>query len=216
MSEFVLYSYFRSSASFRVRIAMNLKGLKYDYRAVHLIKGGGEQMKDDYARLNPSKQVPVLVHKGVAIGQSMAIIDYLDHIQPTPRLFPDDAMMRALTMQACEIVNSGVQPFVNVSTTNYLRDVLKLDEATRSKWLVDWLTQGSATLETFLNPHAKEFAMGSSVSAADCFLRPHFFAFDRFKVGTENFPTLARLKQTYSNADAFVQAQPDKQPDFEA
>lgn len=213
MSEFVLYSYFRSSASFRARIALNLKGLKYEYRAIHLLKGG--QFQDEYARLNPSKQVPTLIHNNQAIGQSMAIIDYLDSVQPTPRLFPSDTLKRALVTQACEIVNSGVQPFGNTSTMSYLRDVLKLDEAARTAWLKHWLTNGHRTLEAFLKPHARDFAMGSEVSAADCFVLPHLVSAERFNVPYDDFPTLVRLKQTYLNGDAFKKAMPDQQPDFE-
>jgi maleylacetoacetate isomerase len=215
MGGFVLYSYFRSSASFRARIALNLKGIKYDYRAVHLLKGGGEQFNDEYARLNPSKQVPVLIHNGHAIGQSMAIVEYLDHVAPTPRLFPEDPSRRALVTQACEIVNSGAQPFVNLSALNYMRDVLKVDESGRTQWTMHWLDNGLRTLEQFLKPCAAEFAMGSQVTAADCFVRPHFFTCDRFKVSIDDYPTLARLRETYSKADAFLRAEPSQQPDFE-
>jgi maleylpyruvate isomerase len=215
VSEFVLYSYFRSSASFRARIALNLKGIEYDYRAVHLLKGGGEQLKDDYARLNPSKQVPTLVHGGRAIGQSMAIIDYLDHVKPMPRLFPEDPLRRALVIQACEIINSGVQPLGNIGTTGYLRDVLKIDEDARKKWVVHFLTNGHRALEAFLAPHAREFAMGSEASAADCFVLPHLFSAERFGAPYDDYPTLVRLKQTYVNVAAFKRAMPDQQPDFE-
>jgi maleylacetoacetate isomerase len=180
VSEFTLFSYFRSSASFRARIALNLKGIAYDTHAVHLLKGGGEQFQSSYQKLNPSKQVPTLVHNGKSIGQSMAIIDYLDAVHPKPRLFPSDPLQRAYVTQACEIVNSGIQPFGNTSTMTYLKDVLKIDEETRKKWLTHWLSGGSRTLEAFLAPRAKMFAMGESVTAADCFVLPHLFSSERF------------------------------------
>jgi len=213
MSEFVLYSYYRSSASFRARIALNLKGIQFEYRAIHLLKGA--QLQDDYARLNPSKQVPTLIHQGQAIGQSMAIIDYLDSVQPTPRLFPSEPLRRALVTQACEIINSGVQPFGNTATIAYMRDVLKLDDATRAAWVKHWLTNGHQALEKFLAPHARDFAMGTEVTAADCFVLPHLFSAERFGAPYDDFPTLKRLKQTYMNGDAFKKAMPDQQPDFE-
>lgn len=213
MSEFVLYSYYRSSASFRARIALNLKGIKYEYRAVHLLKG--EQFTEDYADMNPSKQVPTLVHNGRVFAQTMAILDYLDSVQPSPRLFPEDPNQRALVTQACEIVNSGTQPLVNTATTAYLRDVLKLDEATRSAWLKHWLTSGSRALEGFLSKHSKSYAIGDNVSAADCFVMPHLFACSRFGAPIDEFPTLVALHQTYKSSRDFVEAMPDKQPDFE-
>jgi maleylacetoacetate isomerase len=216
VSEFVLYSYFRSSASFRVRIALGLKDIKYDYRAVHLLKGGGEQFKDDYAKLNPSRQVPTLVHDGVAIGQSMAIIDYLDAIQPTPHLFPKDPLKRALVTQACEIVNSGAQPFGNTSTMTYLRDVLKLDDGARKAWVAHWLSNGSRTLENLLSKQAGDFAFANEVTAADCFVLPHLFSCERFGAPYDDCPTLLRLKKTYMNGEAFKRAMPDQQPDYEA
>lgn len=215
MSELILYSYFRSSASFRVRIALNLKSLAYDYHAVHLLKGGGEQFQSDYEKLNPSKQVPTLIHKGTAIGQTMAIIDYLDTVQPSPRLFPTVPLERALVTQACEIVNSSIQPFGNTSTMNYLKDVLKLDEPTRKAWLAHWLSGGSKTLELFLAPHAKQFAMGDHVTAVDCFVLPHLVSSERFGAPYNDCPTLVRLRETYANTDAFRNAMPEQQPDFE-
>ncbi len=209
----VLYSYYRSSASFRARIALNLKGLAYEYRAIHLLKGA--QMTDEYAKLNPAKQVPTLIHEGQAIGQTMAIIDYLDHVQPTPRLFPDEPLKRALITQACEIINSGVQPLANTSTTVYLKDVLKLDEATRANWVRHWLTNGHRMLETFLANHAGDFAFGSTVSAADCFVLPHLVSAERFGAPYDDYPILKRLRATYAAGDAFKRAMPDQQPDFE-
>jgi maleylpyruvate isomerase len=216
VNEFALFSYFRSSASFRARIALNLKGITYDYKAVHLLKEGGEQFNPEYAKLNPSRQVPTLIHKGVAIGQTMAIIDYLDSVQPTPRLFPTAPGQRAFVTQACEIVNSGIQPFGNTATMNYLKDVLKLDEDARKKWLSHWLSNGSRTLEAFLAPRAKDFAMGNEVSAADCFVFPHLISSERFGARYEDgCPTLIRLRKTYMQTEPFRMAMPDQQPDFE-
>ncbi len=215
MSEFVLYTYFRSSASFRVRIAMKLKKLTYDYRAVHLLKDGGEQFKPEYANLNPSREVPTLVHNGKNIAQSMAILDYLDHLHPTPKLFPDDAAQRALVIQACEIINSGTQPMVNTRITKYLTEKMGVTEDAKNVWVKFHLEHGTQTLEAFLQPHAGAFAFGDDVSAADCFVLPHLVSAERFGASTANCPTLARLKDNYMKIEAFTQSMPDKQPDFQ-
>lgn len=193
---------------------MNLKGLNYDYRPVHLLKGA--QFADEYAALNPSKQVPTLIHDGRAVAQSVAIIDYLDGINAEPRLFPVDAYARALVMQACEIVNSGVQPFGNTATMRYLKDVLGLDETARNAWLMQWLGNGSRTLEKFLAPHAGTYAFGDSPTAADCFVQPHLFGCSRFNVPFDDCPTLTRLAKTYMANEAIAAAHPSKQPDFES
>ena len=215
MSDFILYTYFRSSASFRVRIAMKLKKLKYDYRAVHLLKDGGEQFKPGYADLNPSREVPTLVHNGKNIAQSMAILDYLDHVQPTPKLFPDDANKRALVIQACEIINSGTQPLVNTRITKYLTEKMGATEDLKNTWVKYHLEHGSDTLEVFLKPHAGTFAFGNEVTAADCFVLPHLISSERFGANISASPTLMRLKDHYMKIEAFAESMPDKQLDFQ-
>ncbi len=213
MNDFALYTYFRSSASFRVRIAMKLKNLSYDYHAVHLLKEGGEQFKNSYDKLNPSQEVPTLVHKGKAIAQSMAIIDYLDALHPTPKLFPTDPYARALVIQACEIINSGTQPFVNTRIVKILTGAMGLREELKNKWVKDALEHGSRALEAFIAPHATAFALGSEVSAADCFILPHLISSDRFGGLYADCPTLCRLKENYLKSEAFALSMPDKQPD---
>lgn len=215
MNNFILYTYFRSSASFRVRIAMKLKKLTYEYRAVHLLKDGGEQFKPGYAELNPSREVPTLVHNGKNIAQSMAIIDYLDHVEPAPRLFPDDPMKRALVIQACEIVNSGTQPMVNTRVINYLTEKMSVSPEAKATWIKYHLEHGSQTLEAFLKPHAAKFALGNEATAADCFILPHLVSSDRFGASYANCPTLLKLKEAYMQIEAFKASMPDKQPDFQ-
>lgn len=212
-NEFVLYSYFRSSASFRVRIAMNLKGLPYEYKAVHLLNEGGEQFKEDYRELNPSRQVPTLIHQGRAIGQSMAIIDYLDRVKPEPALFPADAFQRALVMQACEIVNSGVQPIHNLKVLQELERSFGADTEDKNEWASLWIEEGCHALEKFLAPRSGRFAFGDTVSAADCFIVPHLANVKRFNVNMAPFPTLARIGENCLALEAFRKAAPDVQPD---
>jgi maleylacetoacetate isomerase len=213
MANFALYSYFRSSASFRVRIALNLKKISYEYRAVHLLNNGGEQHSSNYVALNPSHQVPTLVHDGRVIGQSMAIIDYLDQIHPEPALFPADPFDRALVIQACEVVNSGIQPIHNLKVLQELETRFGADQSQRDAWARKWIESGLEVLEVFLKPHAGAFAFGGLVSAADCFIAPHFANANRYKISLDSYPTLVRLCSTYDQHDAFIRASPAQQPD---
>lgn len=215
MKEFTLYSYFRSSASYRVRIALNLKGIDYDYKAVHLINGGGEQHNEDYRKLNPSREVPTLIHEGKILGQSMAIIDYLDRVRPTPRLFPDDPYQRALVVQVCEIVNSGVQPVHNLRVLAELGKRFGADQAQRDDWAAHWINYGLETLETVLKAHAGTYCFGNEPTAADCFLVPQLANANRFKVSLDRFPTLQRLR-AMMQTEPFRKAAPDVQPDTPA
>lgn len=212
--EFVLYNYFRSSASYRVRIAMNLKGLEFDYRPVHLVNNGGEQYSAEYAALNPSREVPTLVHKGQVIAQSIAILDYLEQVAPTPRLYSADPYKRALALQACEIINSGAQPIGNLRVQKLLTEKFGATETQKEEWTKYWIRYGLETMEAFLKPHAGKFCIGNEVSAADCFLIPHLFNADRFTVPTENYPTLLRVRANCEALTAFKKAAPDQQPDF--
>jgi len=213
LSQFILYSYFRSSASHRVRIALTLKGIDYEYRAVHLLNNGGEQHTDDYRRLNPSREVPTLIHDGHTIGQSMAIIDYLDHVKPEPRLFPEDAKRRALVVQACEIVNSGIQPVTNLRVLQRLGQQFKADQQMINEWVMHWLSYGFEALENFLKPHAGKYAFGDEVSAADCYLIPQCWGADRYKFSLEPYPTLLKIRQNCEALEAFKKAAPTVQPD---
>ena len=213
MSDFILYSYFRSSASHRVRIALGLKGIAYEYRAVHLLNGGGEQKKAEYRQLNPSGHVPTLVHKGRAIGQSMAIIDYLDHVSPAIRLFPQDPYERALIVQTCEIVNSGIQPIINLSVLQELEKRYGVDQDGKNHWSQHWNGYGLEALETFLRSHAGTYAFGDRLTAADCFLEPQFTNADRYKVSLAPYPTLSKIRANYARVEAFAKAAPGVQPD---
>ena len=217
MPEFTLYSYFRSSASMRVRIALNLKKIEYQYRAVHLTKDGGEQFAAEYARLNPSREVPTLVHNGRAIGQSVAIIDYLERIRPEPRLFPRDPYLHAVALQACEIINSGSQPIHNHRVDHELERVFGANKQHIHDWTAYWIKYGLDTLEEFLRPYAGEYCIGNEISAADCFLIPHLSNARRFKLDLERYPKLMRAARACESQDAFKQAamgaQPDTPPD---
>ncbi len=212
MAEFTLYGYFRSSASHRVRIAMNLKNLKYDYKPVHLINNGGEQHNQEYKKLNPSEQVPTLVHNGKALGQSMAIVQYLDEVAPEHRLLPTDPFEKAKVIQFCEIINSGIQPLHNLAVTDELGR-LGLDEKARGEWITVAISKGLNALEAFLKETAGTYCFGGSLSAADAFLVPQVFSAKRFNTSTDNYPTVMRVFENCCKLDAFKAAEPLNQPD---
>lgn len=212
MSEFTLYGYFRSSASHRVRIAMNLKNLKYDYKAVHLINNGGEQHNQEYKKLNPSEQVPTLVHNGKALGQSMAIVQYLDDVSPSTPLFPNDPFEKARVIQFCEIINSGIQPLHNLAVTDDLGR-RGLDEKARGEWVIHVISKGLSALESFLKDTAGTYCFGGQLTAADAFLVPQVFSAKRFNTPTDQYPNVMRVFENCCKLEAFKNAEPMNQPD---
>ena len=212
-NNFVLYSYFRSSASYRVRIALNLKRINYEYRAVPLLNKGGAQHSEEYRKLNPSNQVPTLIHGDHVIGQSMAIIDYLDQIKPEPLLFPKGAFQRALVIQACEVINSGAQPLHNLRVLQELEKRFAATEAQKNEWTAFWIATSLTALENLLSKHAGNFCFGQRVTAADCFLIPHLANADRFQVPLDPYPKLTRIRATCASINEFQKASPLSQPD---
>lgn len=212
MSDFVLYSYFRSSASYRVRIAMALKDLDYDYVGIHLLNNGGEQHKPEYRALNPSREVPTLIHQGKVIAQSVAIFEYLDEIGTKPRLFPQDPYQRALVRQFCETINC-VQPLQNLRTTQYMKSELKLSEEQTQGWLNHWLGRALESIEAQLEKHSGRFCFGNEITAADCFLVPQVFAAHRLGIDLSPYTKIRQLNEALEKNEAFQKAHPIRQPD---
>ncbi|WP_070107978.1 maleylacetoacetate isomerase [Burkholderia plantarii] len=212
-----LYGYFRSSASYRVRIALHLKGLPFDYRAVHMLRGGGEQLRDDYRALNPDALVPTLVDGNTTLQQSLAIIEYLDEIAPEPPLLPrapaERACVRAIALQiACEI-----HPLDNLRVLRYLKRTLGVADEAKNAWYRHWITKGFATLETRLanDPRTGRLAYGNTPTLADCCLIPQLYNAQRFGVDLAPYPTLVRIHDHAMTLDAFRAAAPEAQPDAE-
>lgn len=211
---FKLYNYFRSSASYRARIALNLKGIAFEYVPVHLIQDGGQQHRPEYRAVNPAGHVPTLEHDGFRVAETMAILQYLDDVQPTPRLFPTDARTRATVIQICELINSGIQPLGNLKVTKYLSKTLGLPKEIVDGWSRHWIEEGFRALEQVLAGCAGRHAVGDEITAADVYVVAQCFTARRFGVKVEDYPNLARVDAAASALEAFARAHPDKQPDW--
>ena len=208
-----LYSYFRSSAAYRVRIALAWKGLGFDYRAVHLVKG--EQRAPDYARRNPARLVPWLVDGEVEIGQSLAIIEYLDETHPEPPLLPPYPAGRARVRSLALGIACEIHPLNNQRVLGYLTGELKLDEAAKLAWYRHWVAQGLDTLERQLaaDPQTGRCCHGDTPTLADLALVPQMFNAERFDCPLDAYPTLRRITAHCRSLPAFQAAAPSACPD---
>jgi len=212
----LLYTYFRSSASYRVRIALDLKGLPYTSVPVHLLKDGGQQHSPEYATLNPAQLVPTLVDGGQTIGQSLAIMEYLDEAYPaTPALLPSGSRARARVRGLAHSIACDVHPLNNLRVLQYLDEVLKVGEAARNNWYRHWITLGFTALEAMLakSPDTGEFCHGNTPTLADCCLVPQIANSRRFDTPLQAFPTIRRIEEACLALDAFAKAGPQFQPD---
>lgn len=213
----ILHTYWRSSSAYRVRIALGLKGLSYEPRFVHLVRGGGEQHRPEFKAKNPRGQIPVLEledgGKTVILLQSLPIIEYLEERFPSPPLLPREPLLRARARELAEIVNSGMQPFQNTGTTNFLAEVAP--ELERSRWYQHFLGLGLATLEARARELAGRFLTGNDVSIADVLLVPQLYAARRVGVALDPFSTLLRVEAECAKLEGFAAAHPDRQPDRE-
>lgn len=209
MSRPILYDYAKSSAAYRVRIGLNLKGVDYDSRQVNLLDS--EQKGDAYRALNPQGLVPMLEVDGQRITQSLAILVFLDQAYPEPRLMPadpfDGAHVRAMAMTiACDI-----HPLNNLRVLKYLSGPLGLDQAQRDAWYAHWISEGFAALEALAAPRAGDFLFGDTPSLADVCLVPQMFNARRFNVPVDAYPTLLRADANAAALEPFAAAHPDRQ-----
>jgi maleylacetoacetate isomerase len=215
LSRMKLHSYFRSSASFRVRIALELKGLAYDYVPVHLPRG--DHKKPDYAALAPERLVPILEVDGRLLSQSMAIIEYLDETQPGPALMPTDADGRARVRALAQLVACEIHPVNNLRVVKYLLRELKLDEATKNTWYNHWCREGLEAFERQLaQGPASKFCFGDTPTLADCCLVPQIFNARRFDMPFDGLTRTMAVFDACMALPAFQKAQPSACPDFEA
>ena len=209
-----LYSYFRSSAAFRVRIALNLKGIAYQTLPIHLIKDGGRHRQAEYRAVNPHMRVPALVAPdGKVLFQSLAIIEYLDEIAPEPPLLPKDPIARAHVRGLADIVACDIHPMNNLGSLRYLKHELHQEQPAIDAWYHHWVIDGFTALETLVQ--ASPYAFGPEVTLADVFLIPQVANARRLKVPLDAFPKIVGIEEACLKLSAFDRARPENQPDAE-
>lgn len=210
-----LYNYFRSSASFRVRIALELKGLPYDYVPIHLVKG--EHKKEDYLKVSPTRLVPALVTDGGdVLGQSMAIIEYLDETSPAVPLLPKDPLDRARVRALAQLVACEIHPLNNLRVLKYLVNELKLDEETKNQWYRHWVREGLEAFERELAQRpASTYCFGETPTLADCCLVPQIFNGRRVNANYDGLTRTMAAFEACMKLPAFQKAQPSSCPDNE-
>jgi maleylpyruvate isomerase len=216
-NKLVLHNYFRSSAAYRVRIAMNLKDLDYDYVPVHLTRDGGMQFKEPYKAMNPQQLVPLLGDEGFQLSQSLAIIEYLDEKFPTRPLIPASLEGKARVRQIALAISCDIHPLQNLRVLKYLTGKLGLSEETKIDWIHHWLSLGLDALEADLSRSKLrgKFCYGDSPTMADCALVPQMFSAARFGVDTSSYPTLSAIYQTCEQVSEIAAANPSRQIDAE-
>jgi maleylacetoacetate isomerase/maleylpyruvate isomerase len=208
-----LYTYFRSSAAFRVRIALNLKGLRYEPLFIHLAKG--EHRKPEYTRLNPQGLLPTLeLDDGTRLNQSLAIIEYLEEKHPRPPLLPSDAVGKARVRALSELIACEIHPLNNLRVLQHLKRSLGQSEEQVNAWYRHWIADGLAKLEAELDATAK-FAYGDAPTMADCCLAPQIFNAKRYDCDLAPYPKTLRAFEQCMRLEAFDRAQPARQPDAE-
>ena len=218
-----LYTYWRSSAAYRVRIALNLKGLPYESVPKHLLRDGGEQKKADYLALNPQGLVPALADDGFVVPQSLAICEYLEEIHPEPRLLPGSARDRAIVRGMALAIACDTHPLNNVPIVGYLRREFGADDAAVQQWMAHWIGRGFIALERWVgslagapsDPSQQPFCFGSQVTLADVCLVPQMYNARRFGVDVSPYPRLAAICAHAEAMPAFAAARPEAQPDAE-
>ena len=211
-----LYGYWRSSATYRVRIAMNLKGLDYEYVPVHLVKEGGEQTHEVFKRLNPAQLVPALVDddEDFVLNQSLSIIEYLDEKYPdTCCLIPEHALERARVRGLAHDIAMEMQPLGNLRVLNALRDDFNADDEDIAAWVRKWSEKGFQAIERRLQTQAGKYCFDFNVTMADVCLVPQVCIAKRFKLDMTPFPLISKIVDNCLALDAFEKARPENQPD---
>ena len=209
MAQAILYDYYRSSAAYRVRIALNMKGVDYESRPVNLLES--EQRSEEYRALNPQGFVPMLEIDGQRLTQSLAIINYLDLRFPTQPLLPARAAERAHVVAMAMAVACDIHPLNNLRVLKYLKGQLGHSQEEVDAWYVHWIDEGLPALEALAAPRAGKYLFGDAPTAADICLVPQLYNARRFNASLDDYPTLLRADENASKLDAFARAHPDRQ-----
>jgi maleylacetoacetate isomerase/maleylpyruvate isomerase len=210
-----LYTFFRSSASYRVRIALNLKGIAYEAEPVHFRRDGGEHRTAGFLEINPQGLLPVLEDQGEVLTQSLAIIDYLDATHPEPRLIPLEPLARARVYALAEIIACEIHPLNNLRVLRYLSEVLCADAAAVRAWYQHWVAESFAPFEALLRRMSGRYCYGDAITLADVCLVPQVYNARRFECDLTSFPLLVGIAQALEQHEAFTLAAPEHQPDAE-
>jgi maleylpyruvate isomerase len=209
-----LYSFFRSSAAYRVRIALNLKGMRYDTLAIHLQKEGGLNRRPDYQAINPQMRIPALrLDSGEVLIQSLAIIEYLDEIHPQPPFLPRNPIERANVRALAQIIACDIHPLNNVGPLRYLKNEFGQDQAKVDAWYHHWILEGFAAIEPMVK--GSPYALGPDITLADICIVPQVANARRFKVPLDGFPKIVAVDAACGAHAAFAAARPENQPDAE-
>lgn len=210
-----LYSYWRSSAAYRVRIGLNLKGLPYEIVPIHLLRDGGQQRTPEFRQVNPQGLVPVLQHGNRQLRQSLAILEYLDETWPERPLLPATARSRQRVRAIALAIACDVHPLNNLRVLQYFEHEWNVPQPERDAWVRHWIVDGFAAIEAMLRDHLAtgEYCDGETPTIADCCLIPQVYNARRFGVDIAQFPTIARIEQACLRLPAFDLARPEMQPD---
>ncbi|MEO3878559.1 maleylacetoacetate isomerase [Rheinheimera fenheensis] len=208
-----LYGYWRSSAAYRVRIALNLKQLSFENLSIHLVKNGGEQHSDSYKALNPAQLVPTLIDGELSLNQSLAIIEYLDEMYPQPALLPEGAAEKAQVRALALDIACDIHPLNNLRVLQYLTGTLAVTEQQKQAWITHWLNTGFSALEQRLAQSAGQYCFGDSVTLADICLVPQVYNAQRFALDMTPYPYISKVYHNCMQLAAFALAAPEQQPD---
>jgi len=209
-----LYSYFRSSAAYRTRIALNLKGVEFETVSIHLTRNGGQQHAPEFQAVNPQKRVPALaLDNGEVLLQSLAIVEYLEEVYPDPPLLPKDPIERAHVRAVAQIIACDIHPLNNLGPLSYLRHSIKADQSAVQEWYQHWIITGFEAVEELIRP--APYAFGRHVTVADICIVPQVANARRFNVPLDRFPGIIAVDAAAAGLSAFAAARPDLQPDAE-
>ena len=215
-SQIILHTYWRSSASYRVRMALNLKSLAYESRPVHLVRDGGQQLSEDYRALNPQGLVPTLEMDGQVITQSMAMLEYLEERYPKPALLPSDAIGRARVRSIANAIACDIHPLNNLRVLKYLVGEMQVGDQAKLEWYRHWTVSGLSQVEAMLGDDPTgRFCHGDAPSIADCCLLPQVYNARRFDCCLDDVPRVVAICDALNAIPAIAQAAPEKQDDAE-